>query len=64
MTNVSDEVGAVVMDIGSHSIKVGYAGEARPPRSEITTSSPCTTRRWRRRLVDHHERSTTSTRRR
>ncbi|KAH9390516.1 Actin-like 6A [Tyrophagus putrescentiae] len=37
MTNVygGDEVGAVVMDIGSHSIKVGYAGEDSP-RSEIS----------------------------
>ncbi|KAH9398086.1 Actin-like 6A [Tyrophagus putrescentiae] len=47
MTNVygGDEVGAVVMDIGSHSIKVGYAGEDSP-RSEISNIIAGTTRRW------------------
>ncbi|KAI2803330.1 Actin-like 6A [Blomia tropicalis] len=38
MTNVygGDEVGAVVIDVGSYSCKVGYAGEDSP-RSEIPT---------------------------
>ena len=36
-----DEVGALVFDFGSHSIRAGYAGEDTPKVRERLYSLPC-----------------------
>lgn len=42
LDNVSDEVGALVFDLGSMSFRAGYAGEDTPKVCHVIRISFCT----------------------